>query len=285
VYTGILGFVIGKRLLRRPVLLDFNDLIAQYTSQLLNLKPQNIIAKLAVLIQDSIVRGSDKIIASTNYIKEYASRLGVKGERIIVIPNGVDTNFFDPKKYFAQHIESQMGLQGRKICVYCGRLDSWAGTNVILRISKAFAEKSPNTSFLVVGTGEKKVASARNVVAVGGVAYEEVPKMLALADVVLVPFPDNEVSRAASPLKLFEGMAMGKAIVASSVDGIREVLSHRESGMLVNPSDVAEWNRAVTDLLNDGSMARQLGENARTLARERYDWGTLAVEYERILTE
>jgi glycosyltransferase involved in cell wall biosynthesis len=285
VYTGILGFVIGKGLLRRSVLLDFNDLIAQYTSRLLNLRPQNIIAKLAVLAQDSIVRGSDKIIAPTNYIKKYASRLGVKDKKVIVIPNGVDTNFFDPEKYSAEHFESQMRLKERKICMYCGRLDGWAGTNVILRLSETFAEKSPKTSFVIVGSGEEKVLSAENIVAVGGVAYEEVPRMLALADVVLVPFPDNEVSRAASPLKLFEGMAMGKAIVASSVDGIREVLSDRESGMLVNPGDVAEWNRAVTQLLNDGSMATRLGKNARTLAKERYDWGTLAVKYERILTQ
>jgi glycosyltransferase involved in cell wall biosynthesis len=284
VYTGILGFVLGKRLLRRSVLLDFSDLIAQYTSRLLNLRPQNIIAKLAVLTQDSIVRGSDKIIAPTNYIKKYASRLGAKDEKVIVIPNGVDTNFFDPKKYSAEHIESQMRLKERKICMYCGRLDGWAGTNVISGLSETFAKKSSNTSFVVVGSGEEKVLSAKNIVAVGEVAYEEMPKMLASADVVLVPFPDNEVSRAASPLKLFEGMAMGKAIVASSVDGIREVLSHRESGMLVNPGDVTEWNRAVTELLNDGSMATRLGKNARTLARQRYDWGALALEYERILT-
>jgi glycosyltransferase involved in cell wall biosynthesis len=285
VYTGILGFGIGKRLLRKPLFLDFNDLIAQYTSHLLNLKPQNIMARLSVLVQDFIAGGSDKIIAPTNYIKEYASRLGVMDQKIIVIPNGVDTNFFDPKKYFAEQIESQMGLKGRKICMYCGRLDRWAGTNVILQLSKAFAAESPNTSFVIVGSGEEKILSAQNIVAVSGVAYEEVPKMLALADVVLVPFPDNEVSRAASPLKLFEGMAMGKAIVASSVDGIEEVLSHRESGMLVSPGDVAEWIRAVTELLNDGSMAARLGENARSLVREKYDWGMLAVEYERILTE
>lgn len=285
VYTGILGFVIGKRLLRRPVLLDFSDLIAQYTLHLLSLRPQSIMAKLSVLIQDSIVRNSDKIIAPTNYIKEYASKLGLRDEKVVVIPNGVDTNFFDPKKYFAEQIKSHMRMNGKKICAYCGRLDSWAGTNVVLQLSKAFTAKDPNTSFLIVGSGEEKVLSAENIVAVGGVAYEKVPRMLAVADVVLVPFPDNEVSRAASPLKLFEGMAMGKAIVASDVNGIREVLSHRENGMLVNPTDIAKWDEAVTELLNDGSMARRLGENARIVARKKYDWERLAAEYERILTE
>jgi len=285
VYTGLLGLIIGKRLLRRRVLLDFNDLIAQYTSHLLNLTPQNIMAKPFVLTQDYIVRNSDNIIAPTNYLKEYASKLGVKDEKIRVIPNGVDTRLFDPRKYSAEQIKSQMRLNGKTICAYCGRLESWAGTNVILQLGKAFASKNPDASFLIVGSGEEKVSSTKNIVAVGGVAYEKVPEMLAVADVVLVPFPDNEVSRAASPLKLFEGMAMGKAIVASRVDGIKEVISNRENGMLVNPSDIAEWTKTVAELLNNGLMARQLGENARLAAREKYDWEKLAEKCERILTE
>jgi len=217
VYTGLLGLIIGKGLIRRRVLLDFNDLIAQYTSQLLNLTPRDIRTKMFFLIQDYIVRKSDKIIVPTNYLKEYACKLGVRNGKITVIPNGVDTNLFDPRKYFDEEVKSQIKLNGKKICAYCGRLDSWAGTNVILQLSKDFASKDPDTSFLIVGSGEEKITSAENIVAVGEVAYEKVPEMLAVADVVLVPFPNNEVSRAASPLKLFEGMSMGKAIVASCV--------------------------------------------------------------------
>lgn len=285
VYTGMLGLIIGKGLLRRPVLLDFSDLIAQYTSRLLNLRPRSIMTKLFVLIQDFIVRNSDKVIAPTRYIKEYASELGVRDKKISVIPNGVDTNFFDPEKYFTKDIDSKIKWNGKKICAYCGRLDSWAGTNVISQLSKTFALENSNTSFLIIGSGEEKAPFAENIVAVGGVPHERVPKMLAMADVVLVPFPDNEVSRAASPLKLFEGMAMSKAIVASDVDGIKEVISHRENGILVKPSDIAQWNLAVTELLSDGSMAERLGENARIDARENYDWEKLARKYERILTE
>lgn len=285
VYTGLLGLIIGKRLIRKHVLLDFNDLIAQYTSQLLNLTPRDIRTKIFFLIQDYIVRKSDKIVVPTNYLKKYACKLGVRNEKISVIPNGVDTNLFDPEKYFKEEIKSQMRLNGKKICAYCGRLDSWAGTNIILQLSKDFASKDPDTSFLIVGSGEEKITSAENIVAVGEVAYEKVPEILAVADVVLVPFPNNEVSRAASPLKLFEGMSMGKAIVASCVDGIKEILIHQENGILVNPSDIDEWNKILTELLNNCLRTTRLGENARIAARESYDWEILAKKYEKILME
>lgn len=284
-YTGLLGFIIGKRLLRRHILLDFNDLIAQYASHLLNLTEQNIMAKLFVLTQDHIVRNSDNIITPTNYLMEYACKLGVKNEKIEVIPNGVDTNLFNPRKYFAEKIKSRLRLNGKKVCVYCGRLDDWAGTNIILQLSKAFVSKNPNVSFLIVGSGEEKVSSTNNIVAVGRVVYEKVPEMLAVANVILVPFPDNEVSRAASPLKLFEGMSMGKAIVASRVNGIQEVISHQENGILVNPSNIAEWDKTVTELLNNGSMMRRIGAKARIAAIKKYDWEKLAEKCEKILNK
>lgn len=286
VYTGILGFIIGKKLLRKFVLLDFNDLIAQYTIHLLNLKPRSIAAKICVSIQDFIVKNSDKVIAPTNYIKKYASDLAVPDEKIIVIPNGVDTKYFDPRKYALDHSKSRLNLSNKKICLYCGRLDSWAGINVLSQLCKVFNARKSDIYFVIVGDGTKeKGLFAENAVVLGEVPYEKVPEILMIADVVLVPFPDTEVSRAASPLKLFEGMAMGKPIVASEVDGIKEVISNQENGVLVNPNDITEWIKAVTSLLSDSSMAKRIGENARQTVKEKYDWELLAKKYEKIFTE
>ena len=285
VYTGILGFVIGKKLLRKPVLLDFNDLIAQYTLRLLGFGSQSLTARFFVFAQNFIVRNSDKIIAPTDYIRKYASRLSVADEKTVVIPNGVDTRHFDPKKYSERSGTMRFGMNGKRTCMYCGRLDSWAGTEVILQLSKKLA-RDVKTTFVIVGSGvEESGFHEENVVSIGEVPYERVPETLAKADVILVPFPDNEVSRAASPLKLFEGMAMGKPIVASKVDGIEEVISNRENGLLVDPSCVNEWLNAVNELLDDDSLAKLLGEHARQTVEERYDWRLLAERYQRILTE
>lgn len=286
VYTGVLGFIIGKKLLRKFVLLDFNDLIAQYTILLLNLKPHSIAARFCVLIQDVIAKNSDRVIAPTNYIRKYASDLAIADEKIIVIPNGVDTKCFDPRKYAVEHSKSRLNLSNKKICLYCGRLDSWAGTNIVSQLCDAFNTRKSDVSFVIVGSGSKeRDLFVENAVVLGEVPFEKVPEILVIADVVLIPFPDNEVSRAASPLKLFEGMAMGKAIVASEVDGIKEVIYNQENGVLVNANDITEWIKAVTNLLSDSSMAKRIGENARQTVKEKYDWELLAKKYEKIFTE
>jgi glycosyltransferase involved in cell wall biosynthesis len=286
IYTGILGFLIGKKLLRKSVLLDFNDLIAQYTIHLLNLRPRSVAAWFCILIQNLIAKNSDKIIVTTNYIKKYTLDLGVADEKIAFIPNGVDTKYFDPSKYITANLKEQLNLTDKKICLYCGRLDNWAGINVILRLSKAFNTSNPSVYFVIVGSGaQKNNAFAENAIFLGEVTYEKVPEILAVADVVLVPFPDNEVSRAASPLKLFEAMAMGKAVVASKVDGIEEVISDRENGLLVNPDNITKWIETVKDLLNDNSVARRIGETARLTLEQKYDWKLLAEDYQKVLRD
>jgi len=286
IYTGILGFFIGKKLLRKSVLVDFNDLIAQYSIHLLNLRPHSVAAWFCILIQNLIVKNSDKIIVTTNYIKKYTLDMGVADGKIAFVPNGVDIKHFDPSKYITANLKEQLNLTDKKICLYCGRLDNWAGINVILRLSKAFNVSDPSTYFVIVGSGARKNnAFAENAIFLGEVTYEKVPEILAVADVVLVPFPDNEVSRAASPLKLFEAMAMGKAVVASKVDGIEEVISDRENGLLVNPDNITEWIEVVKGLLNDKSVARRIGETARLTLEHKYDWKLLAEDYQKVFRE
>jgi glycosyltransferase involved in cell wall biosynthesis len=284
IYTGILGFLIGKKLLRKPVLVDFNDLIAQYSIRLLNLRPYSVVAWFCISIQNLIVKNSDKIIVTTNYIKKYALNLGVADGKIAFIPNGVDLKHFDPSKYITANLKEQLSLADKKICLYCGRLDNWAGINVIFQLSKAFNASNSSIYFVIVGSGAQKNNNfAENAIFLGDVQYGKVPGVLAVADVVLVPFPDNEVSRAASPLKLFEAMAMGKAVVASKVDGIEEVICDRENGLLVDPDNITEWIEAVKGLLNDNSAARRMGDVARLSLEHKYDWKLLAEDYQKVI--
>lgn len=286
VYTGFLGFIIGKKLLGKTMLLDFNDLIAQYTVSLLNLKPCSFAARFCILIQEFIVRNSDKVIVPTNYLRRYALNLATPNEKVIIIPNGVDTKYFDPRKYSRGRLKRQLNLIDKKVCLYCGRLDSWAGIDMISQFCKKFKNKNLNVYFVLVGSGAKEeIFFPKNAVLMKEVPYEKVPEILEVADVVLVPFPDNEVSRAASPLKLFEGMAMSKAVVASEVDGIKEVISNSENGVLVNPNNITEWVEAILNLLSDDSLARKIGANARRTVEEKYDWDLLANRYEKVFTE
>ncbi len=282
VSTGILGLVAGK-ILRKSVVLDFNDLIAQYTTCLLKLEKSSLKAKLFVFCQDLIVRNCDKIVAVTNFVKNYTLALGVDPRKIVVIPNGVDSELFNPNNYNKDKIRSELNLGNNKVCLYCGRLDDWAGLNIIKNLCRVSEKKCPGMKFVIVGGRLEIVDNLKVVLALGEVPYEEVPRILVAADVVLVPFPENAVSHAASPLKLLEGMAMEKPVIASKVHGIAEIVTNGENGILVDPSNVDEWFQVILYVLNSKSIATKMGKSARATVETRYEWNKLAKQYEEVL--
>jgi len=281
-HTGLLGLLEGK-LLKKPVVLDFNDLIAQYSRALLNLKRDSFKAKLLILVQDYIVKNSAKIVAPTRFVKDYAISLGVSENKIAIISNGVDSKIFDSNKSDAAKLRSDLHLDNEKLCVYCGRLDGWAGINIILRLCDMARTKELHAKFLLVGGGEGSALQKGNLISLGELSYEKVPAVLAAADVILIPFPNNEVSHAASPLKLFEAMSMQKPVVASRVSGIEEVISDGENGFLAGPDNFEEWIQKLEMVLNSEKFAQNVGQNARKMVEERFDWTLLANQYEEIL--
>lgn len=283
IYTGFLGLITGK-ILGKKILLDFSDLIAQYTTDFLNLKRNGLIATFIINVQNFIAKSSDKIVAPTNFIKKYARSLGVNAKRIFVVPNGVDTKVFDLKNY-AVRSKSKVDKEGKKLCVYCGRIESWAGINIITRLCDIFQRKHSEVKFLIVGHGNENITNLQNTTIMKEVPYEDVPKILSAADVILVPFPRNVVSHAASPLKLFEGMSMQKPVVASDLDGIGEVVIDSENGMLADPDNVDEWFEDILYLLNNESVATEMGKKARETIEEKYDWNHIAKLFEKACIE
>lgn len=282
-YTGLLGFLEGK-FWKKPVVLDFNDLIAQYTANLLNFKKNSFKAKILLLFQHYLAKKSQKVIAPTRFIKKYTVSLGVPKEKIAVIPNGVDTEKFHSNKVNVAPLKFKLNPSGEKLCVYCGRLDNWAGVDIITKLCDIAHTKKLKVKFLLVGdTAEKIFFDKENVILLEETSHERIPTILNNADIILVPFPNNEVSHAASPLKLFEGMAMQKPVIASKVSGIEEVISDEKNGFLASSNDLNEWIKKLEMIINSETLAAKIGQNARQTVQEKYDWNFLAKQYEEVL--
>jgi glycosyltransferase involved in cell wall biosynthesis len=281
-HTGLLGLLTGK-LWHKPVILDFDDLIAQYTAALLNINKNSFKAKLLTLVQDYIAKNSHEIVAPTHFIKNYTLALGVPTEKISVIPNGADTKIFTSNNSNTLKLRSKLNLKNERLCAYCGRLDGWAGINIISKLCDIAQTRKLNVKFLLVGSGDGKTAQNRNVITLGEKPYEEVPAILSASDIILIPFPNNEISHAASPLKLFEGMAMQKPIIASKVSGIEEVVSDGENGFLADPDNLEEWVQKLETILSSETLAANMGQDAKRTVEEKYDWAFLAKQYEEVL--
>ena len=94
---------------------------------------------------------------------------------------------------------------------------------------------------------------------------------MASCDIVVSPHAPVE-GFVGSPMKIFEYMASGRAIVASRLEQIGEVLEHERTAILVEPGDVTELAKALGRLADDPELRQRLGRAAQAAARERHTW-------------
>jgi glycosyltransferase involved in cell wall biosynthesis len=290
IYTGLIGFVCSK-VLNKKLLVEYNDLQALYTIELVRKKINKsllpVLGRILVLIEDVIVKHGWKVTAITGFIKDYAFVRNTRRD-IVVISDGVDTDLFDPGKRGGIEIRSKYGIgEAARLCVYTGRIDECAGAELILKTAELLKSER-NVKFMVVGEGDTQIVNefskCDNVILTGLVSKESVPDYLAAADIVLVPFPDSVASHSVSPLKLFEALAMEKKVIASEISGIREIVGQDFDGILV-PANPARWASAVKELASKRTEPVHGTGNNRVLIREKYDWNHLAAEFGKVLEE
>jgi glycosyltransferase involved in cell wall biosynthesis len=149
----------------------------------------------------------------------------------------------------------------------------------------------PEAHFLFVGDGSG-MPRVREILAdermedratfTGLVPHDVAPSYLAACDILASPHVGNPDGTPffGSPTKLFEYMAMGKGIVASDLDQIGEVLTHRRTAWMVKPGDPEDLAEGIVRLGKDATLRRALGDAARAEAVARYTW---TAHVERIL--
>ena len=151
-------------------------------------------------------------------------------------------------------------------------------------LAKAITQMPRNAiRFLLIGSGAlrgrveeilREGGSLERVIMKGAVAHDEVPRLLDACDVLVSPHVplDAGAEFFGSPTKLFEYMAMGKAIVASRLGQIGEVLDHEQTALLVEPGSVEELKDAIVRLSSSKELRESLGDAARRAAVERHTW-------------
>jgi glycosyltransferase involved in cell wall biosynthesis len=207
---------------------------------------------------------------------------GVDANKIVVNPNGVDVERFRPG---AGGVEArrELGIRDEEIVAgFVGTFGPWHGVEKLAEAIKAIPA-NVHVRFLMVGSGslhaevEKQLETqtrAGKVIFTGSVRHDRVPALLDACDILVaphVPLADGS-EFFGSPTKVFEYMAMGKAIVASRLGQIGEVLSDGETALLVQPGNVEELAAALVKLIDDDELRKSLGARAREVAEREHTW-------------
>jgi len=259
------------------------DWMSAYAAGLGNESMNSFKPVIIQLVEFTIYHMADRVFAATNFLKKLLVSHGLDQSKIIVIPNGADTDLFNPDLDVSD-IRKKYRLENRFVVLFIGHLEDWAGVDLIYNLADCFNQKIPDATILLVGSGEstKKLltrlirSNLGHIVTHAGLQpYEMMPLFTAASDVTLCLFPDTPVSHAASPLKLFEYLSSGTVVIATNVAGTAEVLDS-SSGVLVAPGNTTEICDAVLMLRNDNDLRSILGNTGRKLVEENYSWSRLA---------
>ncbi|MGH2870794.1 MAG: glycosyltransferase, partial [Solirubrobacteraceae bacterium] len=231
----------------------------------------------------AIVTGrlSHGVLAVTPEIKTLLTQLArIPPERITVIPNGVDVDFFIPQERQAALARVGLDPAGTYI-VFCGGFHHWSDFDTIVESFALVSAKRPEVRLLLVGDGPERERIERRAheldvtdkIVLTGMVYkrELVRDYLGAATVALLAYRTATIGRtSASPIKLTEYLAAGRAVVAIDMPGISGLLNESEAGIVV-PGAAEPMAQAILSLLADG-VADEFGARGRALAQTRLSW-------------
>lgn len=230
------------------------------------------------------------VVVSDTVGKRLQSYWQVPAEKIITVPLGADLELFDPALE-QPDVRTELGLGDAPVIIFIGTFQPWHGLNNLIQAFAQVVLDVPEARLVLVGDGAvradleaqaKQAGLADKVIFTGSVPYQKVPAFVSMADAAVAPYPKLATELWFSPLKLFEYMAASKAIVASRVGQIVDVLEDGHSGLLVEPDDIPALSQALVKLLKDKSLRSKLGENARCAALAKHSWQAHTEKLEQI---
>ena len=261
-----LYYLAGAWLARRtkiPFFLEVNAPLAEERARHGNLKLRGP----ARMAEAHVWRAADCVLAVTEVLRGRVLAAGAAPARVRVVPNGVVLDRFVPTPD-TERFGPVLG--------FVGFVRDWHGLDAVLR---GMAEHpNPPAIFIIVGEGPARpglealaatLGIAARVRFAGLVPHDRIPASVQGFDIALQP----RVVDYASPLKIFDYMAAGRAIVAPDQPNIREILAHGHTALLFDPDRPGALWHAIARLLADPGLRARLGTAARAeLERRDYTW-------------
>jgi len=247
-----------------------------------------ILSLPSLMVRKNLFKIADKIICSSlDYVQnsDILDLYEKMPNKFVDMPYGVDVNKFRvlPEQE-VQKIKDRHGVRGgEKVVLFVGGLDKAHYFKGVGNLIKAFASVETHgyaskIKLIIVGKGElqkdyQQLATeldvGEKVIFADNVSNDELPVYYNLADVFVLPSIDKSE---AFGIVLVEAMACGTPVIASDLAGVRKVFKDREQGLLVKVGDIEDLTEKLKQVLQNDNLRERMGQAARELAEEKYDW-------------
>ncbi len=228
-------------------------------------------------------RWAERHVCVSGSVRRFCEeRVGLRPEKLVIIPNGVDAERFAAAKPLPL---AEMGIDsGRRVIGLVGRLDRQKGIDWLLPQLPGVFRACPQHDLIVVGEGRQRLALEQLSAALGlagrvhFVGFRpDVPEVLAACDALVLPSRWEGM-----PNVVLEAMASGKPVVANNVEGVAELLGDNADGQLAAAGDGEGFSERLISLLQNPAVSSRLGAENQLRARENYGILPMIRAYERL---
>ncbi len=269
IISGMVAILV-KKIYKRPVVLtihagDYIDFAAK--------------TKLLKKISSYIFMRVDKIVSVSENIKKNICKFGISEDKIVVIPNGVDTNIFS----LTTIAECRFRL------LWVGRMGQEKGLEYLIQAIKYVSLKIPEVRLTLVGEGQvrKKLKNMsdrlglkNNIIFAGEKPHSEIPGYMHENDIFVLPSIHEGFG-----VGLIEAMSCGLPCIASKTGGIIDIIDDGITGYLVEPANDKKIAEKILSLFYNNKLRREMGRNGRKKVEEKFNWEKIADKTMKIYEE
>ena len=243
-----------------------------------NWTSSSVSLRLYAMLDRWALRRFHRAVAVSEGVAVALRRGGVAPEKITTISNGVDVAVFSAGR---PTLAAEIGKGNRLVVGMVSRLVRGKGADYFLRAASDVLSCFPETLFVLVGEGSARKELERlagelgienKVIFTGQRA--DMPGVYASLDVFVLPSLNEGM-----PLTVLEAQAANRAVIGSRVGAVPQLIQHRETGLLIEPGDVASLRNAMLELLADASLRAGLAARGQARVREHYSAESMARRY------
>jgi PEP-CTERM/exosortase A-associated glycosyltransferase len=255
------------------------------------IKHNSLRYKLSQRLEQSALEHATRIVTISTALKDDLICRGIAESKIFEVPNGVDTNHFQPREPDAELI-AKYGLTGKTVIGFIGSFYFYEGLEFLIDAVLLLLKQRNDIKVLLAGEGEAQAGlEARipeelreNFIFTGNVAHNDVRRYYSVMDILVYPRVKSRLTELTTPLKPLEAMAMARVVVGSDAGGIRELVKDGLNGFLVGARNPEAIAGCLAKLAGDLTIRRTIGERARAFVMREREWKKIVERYFDIYT-
>ena len=231
-------------------------------------------------IDRMVLRGFDGVVAVSDVVKGQLLAAGVKADKVTLIQNGIGTAAFEG---VTPSLRDELA-ESELLVGLVGRLSREKGVDVFIRAAAEVLKVLPGVRFVVVGDGPDRVALRALIEELGVGARvsllgprSDMPAVYASFDVMVSASREEGL-----PMAILEGLASGRALIATNVGAVPMVVRDGDTGVLLAPENVALLAGAIQRLLQDATLRVRLGTAGKRVIAAEFSAARMTADYLRV---